>query len=160
MKVKDFPFIGKLIGLFEKEEHILGELESLAKKMKPTHATEDMRVVKTAFRDRSYTKCPIEYVKAFNAVYCKYRPKYEKAVYDCDNHAVDYMAFFYRFVNMIKGQDKQMALGMCSGYFKWGAGGHHQVNFFIDGGVLYLVEPQSGKIYPKEKLKSFTLIYI
>lgn len=160
MKIYDIPFIGPIAGLFRHED-ILTDLEKLAKKLKPVVSVQNINNLVRDTKDAEYVDCPDEYVKQFYEIYKKYRPRYESEVWDCDNFALDLMAFFYRMVNMIEGQSKSMALGICTGYFEWNGGTvHHAVNFFINNGERFLLEPQSGIVYNQSKAVKITSYYI
>lgn len=111
--------------------------------------------------DHFYYLLPYSVQTEFNNIYGRYKPSYVPELFDCDNFALDYLSFLYRFANKIPNAKYSFAVGMGSGLFHW-VSGHHRVNVMIfEDSKVRLFEANHLKTYYKEHWEGneFRIIY-
>jgi hypothetical protein len=111
--------------------------------------------------DHFYYLLPYSVQTQFNNVYGKYKPSYVTELFDCDNFALDYLAFLHRLANKIPNAKYSFAAGMGSGIFHWVSGFHRANVVIFEDRKVRLFEANQLKTYYKEHWEGneFRIIY-
>jgi len=140
---------------------VIGELKVLALNYKPVDFAKVPREdafkrLKNAFgdqlldnrlnlRDLEYLLVTPDLLDQFNDIFRKFKPRYSPELFDCDNFALLYMAYFSLFSSYIWQLRTGFAVGMVSGKFSFSKG-EHQLNIVLLESSVVFVEPQNGVV--------------
>ena len=111
--------------------------------------------------DHYYYLLPYSVQTQFNNIYGKYKPSYVTELFDCDNFALDYLAFLHRLASKIPNSKYSFAVGMGSGIFHWVTGFHRANVIILEDRKVRLFEANQLKTYYKDQWEGneFRIIY-
>jgi hypothetical protein len=111
--------------------------------------------------DHYYYLIPYSVQTQFNNIYGKYKPSYVTELFDCDNFALDYLAFLHRLASKIPNAKFSFAVGMGSGIFHWVTGFHRANVIILEDRKVRLFEANQLKTYYKDQWEGneFRIIY-